>query len=187
MKKNVTFVLLIIIASCCFCYENVIKKNIDSDLFVKAVYSLTEQGTPSINIIFENSSETSAKSIHLSDISFKALEQVSYPSFRRQDSPDELRALKFEIKPKQILVLSLATIPAKLITPDFCAVLNLSIAYMNKKDLYEFEFLVNQTDIKKGITTSSTGVVSDTFVLITILTATTIFIVATLLLTLLNK
>lgn len=187
MRKIVTFALLIIIASCCFCYENVIKKNIDSDLSVKAVYSLTEQGTPSINIIFENSSETSAKSIHLSDISFKALEQVSYPSFRRQDSPDELRALKFEIKPKQTLVLSLATIPAKLITPDFCAVLNLSIAYMNKKDLYEFEFLVNQTDIKKGITTSSTGVVSDTFVLITVITATTVFIVATLLLTLLNK
>ena len=187
MRKFVIFILLIIIASFCFGYENVIKKSIDSDLSVKAVYSLTEQGTPSINIIFENSSETSAKSIHLSDISFKALEQVSYPSFRRQDSPDELRALKFEIKPKQILVLSLATIPAKLITPDFCAVLNLSIAYMNKKDLYEFEFLVNQTDIKKGITTSSTGVVSDTFVLITVITTTTIFIVATLLLTLLNK
>ena len=58
---------------------------------------------------------------------------------------------------------------------------------MNKKDLYEFEFLVNQTDIKKGITSSSTGVVSDTFVLITVITTTTIFIVATLLLTLLNK
>ena len=187
MRKIATFALLIIIASCCFCYENVIKKNIDSDLFVKAVYSLTEQGTPSINIIFENSSETSAKGIHLSDISFKALGQVSYPSFRRQDSPDELRALKFEIKPKQILVLSLATIPAKLITPDFCAVLNLSIAYMNKKDLYEFEFLVSESDIKNGITTGNKGIISDTFTLVALLTATTIFITATLLLTLLNK
>jgi len=187
MRKFVIFILLIIIASFCFGYENVIKKSIDSDLSVKAVYSLTEQGTPSISIIFENSSETSVKSVHLSDVSIKSLEQLSYPSVRNLNSTDKFRTLKFEIKPKQTLILSIADIPPKLITPDFCAVLNLSIAYMNKKDLYEFEFLVNQTDIKKGITTSSTGVVSDTFVLITVITTTTIFIVATLLLTLLNK
>ncbi|HNV06342.1 MAG TPA: hypothetical protein PKH64_09505, partial [Petrotogaceae bacterium] len=61
------------------------------------------------------------------------------------------------------------------------------IAYMNKKDLYEFEFLVSESDIKNGITTGNKGMISDTFILVALLTATTIFITATLLLTLLNK
>ena len=187
MRKFVIFILLIIIASFCLGYESVIKKSIDSDLSVKAVYSLTEEGTPSISIIFENSSETSVKTVHLSDISLKSLDQMKYLPVRNLNSTDTFRTLKFEIKPKQTLILSIADIPPKLITPDFCAVLNLNIAYMNKKDLYEFEFLVSESDIKNGITTGNKGMISDTFILVALLTATTIFITATLLLTLLNK
>ena len=187
MRKFVIFILLIIIASFCFGYESVIKKSIDSDLSVKAVYSLTEEGTPSISIIFENSSETSVKTVHLSDISLKSLDQMKYLPVRNLNSTDTFRTLKFEIKPKQTLILSIADIPPKLIAPDFCAILNLNIAYMNKKDLYEFEFLVNKSDIKNGITTGNKGMISDTFVLAALLTATTVFITATLLLTLLNK